>query len=475
MRQIKMHMIHNPVWFPERALADPEVLRRFGFSGPRYTSYPTADRFVEAFDASAFAGWLSRRNIGGVTQPLSLYAHIPFCESLCYYCACNKIITRDRAKAHKYVQYLIQELDLLTPHLSDDRRVTQLHLGGGTPTYLSHTDMALLVQALRDRFNLAPNAELAIEVDPRSADAERVQLLAEIGFNRMSIGVQDFDPQVQGAIHRAQPEALTLETLQTARKSGFQSINFDLIYGLPRQTVESFRRTLESVIAAAPDRIALYNYAHLPTVFKPQRRIAEEELPSAEARVDIFLTAMHALSEAGYMHIGLDHFARQEDELAVAYRSGRLHRNFQGYSTQPECDLLALGVSAISKIGPCYAQNLRALEEYYDCIEQGRLATMRGIELSRDDLARRAVIMALMCHGEVSIESIEIAHLIDFHDYFSSEIAELEVYADLGLVHISSDWITVTPQGRLVVRAICMVFDKYLRAEKNRARYSRVI
>jgi oxygen-independent coproporphyrinogen-3 oxidase len=454
---------------------DTGTLRRFGFSGPRYTSYPTADRFVEAFDASAFTGWLNRRNIGGVNRPLSLYVHIPFCESICYYCACNKIVTRDRTKAQKYSQYLLQELDLLQPHLGEDRRVTQLHLGGGTPTYLSDADMRLLLRAVRKRFELAPRGEYSIEVDPRTTDAARIGLLAELGFNRMSIGVQDFDPRVQRAVNRIQPEEKTLETLQAARASGFQSVNFDLMYGLPRQTVETFERTLERVVAAAPDRIALYNYAHLPEVFKPQRRILEEELPDPDARVEIFLAAVRALTRAGYVHIGLDHFAKPSDELTVAYLNGRLHRNFQGYSTQSDCDLLSIGVSAISKIGPCYAQNVRALDEYYDSLERERLPVMRGLELSRDDLARRAVIMALMCHGGVCVESIEIAHLIDFGSYFARELEELECYAELGLVNIAPDWISVTPEGRLVVRAICMVFDRYLRAERDRSRYSRVI
>jgi len=465
----------NVIRFPQMESFDAETLRRFGFSGPRYTSYPTADRFVEAFDASAFAGWLARRNIGGVKQPLSLYVHVPFCESICYYCACNKVITRDRSKAQKYVQYLIRELDLLVPHLGGDVRVEQLHFGGGTPTYLAHADMQALMQALRERFEFAANGEFAIEVDPRTVDAARVASLAGLGFNRMSIGVQDFDPAVQRAVNRIQPAERVFEVLQAARRNGFESINFDLIYGLPKQTVATFANTLERVIEAGPDRIALYNYAHLPGVFKPQRRIAEEDLPDAEARIEIFMSAMMSLSEAGYVHIGLDHFAKPDDELSVAYRNGRLHRNFQGYSTHADCDLLAVGVSAISKIGPCYAQSVRTLDDYYDLLEQGRLPVMRGIELTRDDLARRAIIMALMCQGEVSIESIEIAHLLDFRRYFAPELAELQRFASLGLVNLAADWISVTPRGRLVVRAICMVFDKYLRAEQTRARYSRVI
>jgi len=454
---------------------DLEVLQRFGFNGPRYTSYPTADRFVEAFDADAFTGWLGRRNVGGLTQPLSLYVHIPFCQSICYYCACNKIVTRDRTKAQRYIQYLAREVELLSPHLGDDRRVTQLHFGGGTPTYLSHEEMRAVMKMLGERFEFSAQGEYAIEVDPRTVDAERVRLLAELGFNRMSLGVQDFDPAVQRAINRVQPEERTIETLEAARRNGFRSVNFDLIYGLPKQTVQTFTRTLLRVVAAGPDRIALYNYAHLPSSFKPQRRILEEDLPSADARIEIFLTAVGVLTRSGYVHIGMDHFARADDELAVACRNGRLHRNFQGYSTQADCDLLSIGVSAISKIGPCYAQNVRTLEEYYDCLDHARLPVMRGIELSRDDLARRAVIMALMCHGEVSVESIGIAHLLDFRRYFSAELAELEQYVELGLVTVTPEWISVTPAGRLAVRPICMVFDKYLRSERNRVRYSRVI
>ena len=453
---------------------DPELIRRFGVNGPRYTSYPTADRFVEAFDANAHASWLERRNIGGISTPLSVYVHIPFCQSICYYCACNKIITKDHSRSERYLRYLARETEMQTALLGDERRISQLHWGGGTPTFLSQDEMSTLMAMLRDRFEFTSDGEYAIEIDPRTTPPATIEHLARLGFNRMSLGVQDFDPDVQRAVNRIQPADMTLTALRVARANGFRSINFDLIYGLPKQSMRTFARTLELVLDAEPDRIALYSYAHLPERFKPQRRIHETELPSAEERLKIFELAVRTLSGAGYDYIGLDHFARPDDELSVARRTGRLHRNFQGYSTRANADSLALGVSAISKIGPIYSQNAYELDDYYDAIDQGRLPILRGLELSRDDLVRRSVIMALMCQGEVSFESIEISHLISFSSYFERELESLREYERLGLVEIDDEWLSVTPRGRLLVRVICMVFDKYLR-QTTQARYSKVI
>ena len=454
---------------------DPQLIRRFDVPGPRYTSYPTADRFVEAFDAASHADSLAKRNIGGIVRPLSLYVHLPFCASICYYCACNKVITRNHGRSLKYVHYLERELELQIAHLQGSRRIKQMHWGGGTPTFLADDELRDLMRMLRRHFDFDPGGEYAIEVDPRAVDPITIRLLAELGFNRMSIGVQDFDPAVQRAVNRIQPAAMTGEVLAAARAAGFRSINFDLIYGLPKQTVASFDRTLDQVVASAPERIALYSYAHLPGRFKPQRRISDADLPDADTRLDIFRLALARLLDAGYIYIGLDHFALPDDELALALKSGRLHRNFQGYTTQSECDLLGIGVSAISKVGAAYSQNVSLLDEYYDAIDQRRIPVARGIELTQDDLARRAVIMGLMCQGEVSMESIAIAHLIDFETYFENELRELDIFVQAGLVEIVDSAISVRPRGRFFLRAICMVFDRYLQADLTRRRYSRIM
>jgi len=454
---------------------DPQIIRRFDISGPRYTSYPTADRFVEAFDAEALKLWLGKRNIGGISRPISLYFHIPFCNTICYYCACNKIITKDHGRSAKYIKYLGKEMALQDQYLDGDREVTQLHWGGGTPTFLSHDEMRQLMAMTRQHFKLADNAEISIEVDPRKVDRETVALLGELGFNRMSLGVQDFDERVQVAVNRVQSEEETFNVMDAARKNGFQSISIDLIYGLPQQTLMGFNRTLERVLAMDPDRLSIYNYAHLPIHFKPQRRIHEDQLPHPDTKLQILSLAIRKLTEAGYVFIGMDHFAKPNDELAIAQRQGRLHRNFQGYSTHADCDMLSFGISSIAKVGPTYSQNVRTLDEYYDSLDNGILPVLRGIELTADDLLRRSIIQALMCHFEISIESIEIAHLIDFKHYFAEELSDLAEMERAGLVKVDDKWITVLPPGRLLVRAISMVFDKYLRADRQRTRYSKVI
>lgn len=454
---------------------DPQLIRRFDINGPRYTSYPTADRFVEAFDARALTDWLEKRAVGGVSRPLSLYFHIPFCNTICYYCACNKIITKDHGRSAKYLNYLAKEIEMQAAALGGARQVTQLHLGGGTPTFLSHEEMHQLMESVRKHFNLVPNGEYSIEVDPRKVDFDTVEMLADLGFNRMSVGVQDFAEDVQIATNRVQSVEETKLVMDAARSTGFKSISMDLIYGLPKQNVISFNRTLEQVLELSPDRISLYSYAHLPGLFKPQRRINDNELPSADAKLQILQLAIRRLTESGYVYIGMDHFAKPDDELTIAQRQGRLHRNFQGYSTQAECDLLAFGVSAIGKIGPVYAQNVKTLDEYYDALDRDQLPVLRGIELTADDLLRRAIIQALMCHFELSIESIEIAHLINFREYFAEELADLSEMQSAGLVKVEGDWVSVEPAGRLLVRGIAMVFDRYLRADRERARYSRVI
>jgi oxygen-independent coproporphyrinogen-3 oxidase len=407
--------------------------------------------------------------------PLSLYVHVPFCESLCYYCACNKIITKHHDRAAEYLRYLSREVDLHTAQLGVGQTVTQLHLGGGTPTFMSDSELGELMGMLRRSFTLVPGGEYSIEVDPRTVDSSRLDTLAKLGFNRLSFGVQDFDPEVQKAVHRVQPAEQVFALVAAARERGFESINVDLIYGLPQQTPESFDRTLAQIVELKPDRIALYAYAHLPERFKPQRRIATAELPGATAKVAMLSRSMAALMGAGYVYVGMDHFALPNDPLAVAKRQGRLHRNFQGYSTQPDCDLIGLGVSSIGRIGATYSQNAKTLEEYYDFIDQGQFPVVRGLALTRDDLLRRAVIMALMCQGQVQYESVNLAYLIDFRSYFAAEMEVLQTQVEQGLVTLDESGIQVTSNGWFFVRAVAMVFDRYLQADRTRARFSKII
>ena len=453
-----------------------DLLRRFDIPGPRYTSYPTADRFVEAFDAGDQERALVQRRAAPATaHPLSLYVHIPFCESLCYFCACNKIVTRHHDRAASYLHYLEREIALYTGMLGEGQPVTQLHLGGGTPTFLSDAELGTLMAMLRRAFALAPGAECSIEVDPRTVDGARLQALAHLGFNRISFGVQDFDARVQQAVHRIQPFEQVRALMAQARAVGFDSVNVDLIYGLPRQTPASFARTLEQVQELRPDRIALYAYAHLPERFKPQRRIVPADLPAAADKVAMLSQSLAAFIGAGYTYIGMDHFALPNDALAVAKRQGRLHRNFQGYSTQPDCDLIGLGVSAIGHVGASYGQNAKTLEDYCDALDQGRLPVARGLALTRDDLVRRAVIMALMCQGQVVFESIELAWLLDFRRYFAREMEQLRELQAQGLVVMDNAGVQVTAQGWFFVRAVAMVFDRHLQADRNRAKFSRIL
>ncbi|PKO84939.1 MAG: oxygen-independent coproporphyrinogen III oxidase [Betaproteobacteria bacterium HGW-Betaproteobacteria-11] len=459
----------------DSSIFDPALIRRFDVNGPRYTSYPTADRFVEGFTADDYKHWLGRRTVGRLSRPLSLYVHIPFCNTICYYCACNKIITKDHGRSAKYIRYLGREIDQVVAALDGSREVVQLHLGGGTPTFLADDELRRLMEKITTSFDLLPDGEYSIEVDPRKVNRQTVSLLAELGFNRMSIGVQDFASEVQRAVNRIQSLEETREVLEAAREAGFKSISVDLIYGLPKQNEASFERTLDTVIALDPDRLSIYNYAHLPSLAKPQRRISEADLPSPEVRLSILQLAVRRLQEAGYVFIGMDHFAKPGDELAIAQRRGRLHRNFQGYSTHAEADLLAFGVSAIGKIGPSYVQNVKTLDDYYARLDAGDLPVMRGIELTADDLLRREIIQALMCHFTLSIEALEVAHLIDFKTYFAAEIEALGEMEAAGLLSVDPQWITIHPRGRFLVRAIAMVFDRYLHTAQQHARYSKVI
>lgn len=462
------------------SVAEPiseSLIRQYDVSGPRYTSYPTADRFVEAFTAEDYIQALEQRRSGAsaLALPLSLYVHIPFCESLCYYCACNKIITKHHDRATAYIKYLSREIDLHIQHMGVGQSVSQLHFGGGSPTFLSDDELREVMGMLRRNFNLTPNGEYSIEIDPRTIDKNRLDALADMGFNRLSFGVQDFEPAVQKAVHRIQPAEQVFELVHAARERGFESINVDLIYGLPEQTPESVDRTMAQISELKPDRIALYAYAHLPERFKPQRRISSTEIPTAASKVTMLSRSMAALMAAGYVYIGMDHFALPGDSLAIAKRQGRLHRNFQGYSTQPDCDMIGLGVSSIGRVGASYSQNAKTLEEYYDFLDQGHFPIVKGLALSKDDLVRRSVIMALMCQGRLAFESIELAYLIKFKEYFAKEMEILKAQVEEGLVELDDSGIKVTSKGWFFVRAVAMVFDRYLQTDRTRAKFSKIL
>ena len=460
---------------------DAAIIGKLSQSGPRYTSYPTADRFTPEFGYGQFLEAVAALRMRGSERPLSLYIHIPFCDTICYYCGCNKIVTKDHGKAATYLGYLKQELDMQGRLFAGIGQIEQLHFGGGTPTYLSDRQMGDLMAYLRENFDFAPDAlgEYSIEIDPRTVTPERIHSLRAQGFNRVSLGVQDFDPEVQQAVNRIQPEAETRAVMAAARDAGFRSISIDLIYGLPKQTMDTMERTLDKVIDASPDRIALYNYAHLPHLFKPQRRIADADLPTAAVKLDLLALCIRRLCAAGYVYIGMDHFAKPDDELAVAQRQGRLQRNFQGYSTRAEADLIACGVSAISAIGATYSQNEKTLEAYYEKLDAGVLPITRGIKLDNDDLLRRIVIQKLMCNFELSLASLEQSFPITFRNYFAAELEQLKAFAQDGLLTVDSEWISVTPRGRLLIRNICMVFDRYLATARldsaQPLRYSKTI
>lgn len=458
-----------------RAVLTEELLRKFDTPGPRYTSYPTADRFVGAFGAADATQLLQARSRADSSAPLSLYVHIPFCESLCYYCGCNKIITRHHERAAEYLDALETELALVVDSLGAGRPVSQLHFGGGSPTFLSDAEMARVMTALASTFQLTPDSEVSIEVDPRTVTPDRLHHLRALGFNRLSFGVQDFDPQVQQAVHREQSFEMVEGLMKSARALGYASINADLIYGLPKQTPDSFARTIQQMAQLRPDRIALYAYAHLPERFKPQRRIADADLPSGAQRVAMLGSAIAGFMSQDYAYIGMDHFALPDDPLAVAKRLGRLHRNFQGYSTQPDCDLVALGVSSISRVGAAFYQNAKTLPEYYESLQRRELPVVRGYALTADDELRRDVIMALMCQGRVEFEPVERAHGVQFAACFEPELQALRDMAAAGLVTLEPGAIQVTAAGWFLVRAVAMVFDKLLRQAQEQRRYSKVL
>ncbi len=461
----------------KRTIFDQKLINRYDKTGPRYTSYPTAVQFNTLYGAAEYAGWVKDSNQDPIPAPLSLYLHIPFCNTICYYCACSKIVTRDYDRAAAYVQLLKREIELQAALFDRERPVLQMHWGGGTPSYLHDDHIREILDAIHAQFSLTTDkkGEFAIEVDPRTTDAGRIATLREFGFNRISFGVQDFNLEVQQAINRVHSPAHILEVIAAARDSGFHSINIDLMYGLPKQSVSSFTETINYAIEASPDRLAVYNYAHLPEMFKPQRRINVEELPSPAAKLEMLQKTIDMLQDASYVYIGMDHFAKQDDELVKAQQNGGLYRNFQGYSTNADCDVVAMGITAIGRIGDNYSQNTRDLQEYENRLVAGEIPVFRGLELEPDDILRKIIINQLMCHFRLDIAELEGKWGIEFEKYFADAKENLQVMQQDGLLKLENDAIEVLPAGRLLVRSICMEFDRYLKEKEQGQRFSRVI
>ena len=453
------------------------LLRRYDRPGPRYTSYPPAPQFTMDFGEQALRDAVSASNGDPIPRPLSIYVHVPFCESPCFYCGCNRIITRDKARAQTYLDRLYREIAMTAALFDHDREVVQLHLGGGTPNFLSPAQLRDLVGTLRShfRFSARRDFDLSIELDPRFILPVEVLELAAIGFNRASLGVQDFDPAVQAAVNRIQGVEQTLGVIDACRQAGMRSVNVDLIYGLPRQTRQGFATTLQTILDAAPDRLAVYSYAHLPQLFKPQTRIDARDLPSPEAKLGLLELAIDTLTGAGYVYIGMDHFARPDDDLALAQARGGLHRSFMGYTTHADSDVIGIGVSAISHVGPTFSQNPRDLPTWAAAIDEGRLPVFRGMRMSEDDQLRADLIQRLMCQGEVPVGALERRYGIDFADYFRDSLAQLRPLIEDGLVRVDDDGMRATSRGRLLLRNIAMCFDRYLDRPGILVRFSRAI
>jgi oxygen-independent coproporphyrinogen-3 oxidase len=452
---------------------DLDLINRYNKSGPRYTSYPTALELHEGFGDAEYRQQIAKSNVAG--GPLSLYFHIPFCDTVCFYCACNKIITKNRAHAVPYLDSLVSEIAMQGDLFDKNRVVNQLHWGGGTPTFLNFEQMKRLMDATRQHFTLRDDdqGEYSIEVDPRETNDQTIAQLRQLGFNRISLGLQDFDPAVQKAVNRLQSKQQTFAVLEAARKQGFRSTNVDLIYGLPLQTEQTFASTLDQVLEYSPDRFSIFNYAHMPSKFKTQRQINEADMPTPALRLEILQMVGKKLTDAGYVYIGMDHFAKPDDELAIAQREGKLYRNFQGYSTHSDCDLVGMGVTSIGRVGDAYVQNYKELDEYNQAIADGKLAVFRGVALDEDDKLRRAVITYLICHFELRFKTIETEFNINFADYFAPELENLAVMQNDGLLRLDQNGIQVEAAGRLLIRNICMVFDKYLALKQQQ--FSRVI
>ncbi|MGB5290893.1 MAG: oxygen-independent coproporphyrinogen III oxidase [Lysobacterales bacterium] len=454
-----------------------ELITKYGLAGPRYTSYPTALQFHEGFDAEAYRRHVLNSNDDLIPRPLSLYVHIPFCKELCYYCACNKKVTRNKQLAEVYLEHLDKEIEMQGEIFDRDRQVIQLHFGGGTPTYYDDIQLRHIIEKLSANFLLSrsDSREFSIEIDPRTVDEDRIALLGDIGFNRVSMGIQDFDPDVQKAVNRVQDEEKTLQLIEASRKHGFNSVSVDLIYGLPLQTAESFERTIDSVLTVRPNRLSVYNYAHLPHLFRAQRMISTEEVPAPEVRLQLLASTIRKLVDAGYVYIGMDHFALPDDELSIAMENGTLQRNFQGYSTCRETDLVGMGVSAIGKVGNSFVQNIKDIRAWQAAIDAGGLPVWRGLSLSGEDRLRRGVISAIMCQGFVRFAEFERKYGIDFNDHFALELESLKPLENDGLIELSEGTIEVTPTGLLLLRAIAMKFDEYLITDLQGKSYSKVI
>jgi len=454
----------------------PDLIKRYDKAGPRYTSYPTANLFNDSFLPDDYRAAADRSNKEANPKPLSLYFHIPFCDTVCFYCACNKIVTKRRDRATPYLDHLYREIEMQGDLYDKSRPVDQLHWGGGTPTFLSHDQMRTLMEKTGQHFSLMNDdkGEYSIEIDPREVTADGVHFLRDIGFNRLSLGVQDFDAKVQKAVNRIQSEEITFAAINAAREAKFKSVSVDLIYGLPFQTVESFLATLDKIMQVDPDRLSVFNYAHLPTLFMPQRRINEGDLPSAAEKLEILQSVIQYLTEKGYVYVGMDHFAKPDDELVIAQDKGRLYRNFQGYSTHADCDMVAMGVTAISQINNIYSQNVRDEDSYYQMIDEDKLPLMRGLILTDDDLLRRDLISQLICNFRLDMDQFMAKHNIDFADYFKKELSQLRTMQDDGLLQTDDKTITILPPGRLLIRNICMTFDAYLK-DNQKNRFSKVI
>jgi oxygen-independent coproporphyrinogen-3 oxidase len=456
-------------------LFDLDLIKKHDKAGPRYTSYPTAPMFHAGTDSSVYADTLKK--VANEDAPLSLYIHIPFCNTVCYYCGCSKIVTKKYERSAPYLELLFKEIDAVADLVGNHRPVTQLHFGGGTPTFLNDQEIRLLMGKLRERFQFVSDdiAEYSIEMDPRECTPETVATLRDVGFNRMSMGVQDFDPIVQKAVNRIQSKEVTLNVLNDARREGFKSMNIDLMYGLPHQTVETFDTTLDQIIEFSPDRIALFNYAHLPKMFMPQRRIDESAMPTAQEKLNILEHSINKLIDAGYVFIGMDHFAKPTDELTIAQQEGKLYRNFQGYSTQADCDLIGLGLTSIGYVGGSFFQNQKEMDDYETAINDHGLAVFRGYTLSEEDHMRRAVIMRLMCDFSLEFASFEKEFDLVFNQHFADSLADLKEMEADGLLTLSNEGLTVLPAGRLMIRNVAMVFDEHLRNKEQPSGFSKTI
>ena len=459
----------------QEIIFDEKLIKKYDKAGPRYTSYPTAIEFDQQFTLDSYKNLCTISN--SYYRPLSLYFHIPFCDTVCYYCGCNKIVTKNRSRAEPYLERLHKEIAMQGKLFDKDKVVQQLHWGGGTPTFISHDEMRDLMAETAKHFHLLDDdsGEYSIELDPREVSDETMRVLREIGFNRVSLGVQDFNPEVQKAVNRIQSTQQTLNVIEQARKLKFKSISIDLIYGLPHQTLESFDKTLDKVIELSPDRLSIYNYAHMPHLFKPQRRISQEDLPTPQEKLAIFKQTIDKLTGHGYVYIGMDHFAKYDDELAVAQRNGDLQRNFQGYSTHANTDMVSMGVTSISQIGHSFSQNVKTEDDYFELIDSNNFPMMRGLELKGDDILRQEVISELICHFQLNTIIISKIYGIDFWKYFKQEWHDLEVMQKDGLLTLDEHSIHVTPKGKLLIRNICMVFDIYLRQKQHSQRFSKTI